>query len=70
MQTLREEFDARGTQAEDLQVIELEIRRMERCLQTFLDYARPPTPDCRPLDLAVPIGHTLALIAGRAGNKA
>ncbi len=69
VQTLREEFEARDTPAEDLQVIDLEIRRMERCLQTFLDFARPPKPDCKPLDLAGPIGRTLALIAGRARKQ-
>jgi two-component system, NtrC family, sensor histidine kinase HydH len=69
VQTLREEFEARGTPAEDLQVMELEIRRMERCLQTFLDYARPPQLDCKPLDLAVPISQTFALIAGRASKQ-
>jgi signal transduction histidine kinase len=69
VQTLREDLDARNTAAEDLQVIELEIRRMERCLQMFLDYARPPKPDCRPLDLTQPIGRTLALIAGRARKQ-
>jgi two-component system, NtrC family, sensor histidine kinase HydH len=69
VQTLREEFEARDTPAEDLQVIDLEIRRMERCLQTFLDFARPPKPDFKPLDLAVPISQTLALIAGRARKQ-
>jgi two-component system, NtrC family, sensor histidine kinase HydH len=68
VQTLREDSDSR-TADEDLHVIELEIRRMERCLQTFLDYARPPQPERRPLDLAVPIHRTLALIAGRARKQ-
>jgi signal transduction histidine kinase len=68
VQTLREDLEARGA-AEDLQIIEVEIRRMERCLQTFLDYARPPKPDFRPLDLAQPIGRTLALIGGRARKQ-
>jgi signal transduction histidine kinase len=69
VQTLREDLDARGAAAEDLQVIELEIRRVERCLQTFLDYARPPKPECRPLDLVQPIQRTLTLIAGRARKQ-
>jgi signal transduction histidine kinase len=68
VQTLREDLEARGA-AEDLQIIEIEIRRMERCLQTFLDYARPPKPDFRPLDLAQPIGRTLALVGGRARKQ-
>jgi signal transduction histidine kinase len=69
VQTLREDLDSKGNTAEDLQVIEMEIRRMERCLQTFLDYARPPRPDFRPLNLAQPIAKTLALIGGRARKQ-
>jgi signal transduction histidine kinase len=69
VQTSREEAEARGLSAEDLGVIEREIRRMERCLQTFLDFARPPRPACRLLDLAVPVERTLALVAGRARKQ-
>jgi two-component system sensor histidine kinase HydH len=69
VQTLREDRDTGTATAEDLEVIEQEIRRMERCLQTFLDYARPPKPHCRPLDLVQPIQRTLALIAGRARKQ-
>ena len=69
VQTLGEDLDARGAAAEDLQIIELEIRRMERSLQTFLDYARPPKPDFRPLDLAEPVRRTLDLIGGRARKQ-
>ncbi len=69
VQTLREDPEVRGSAAEDLQVIELEIRRMERCLQTFLDYARPPKPDFKPVDLEQPVARTLALIGGRARKQ-
>jgi two-component system, NtrC family, sensor histidine kinase HydH len=75
VQTLREDVEAQTLngegqeRAEDLEVIELEIRRMERCLQLFLDFARPPKPDCKPLDLAVPVDWTLALITGRARKQ-
>jgi signal transduction histidine kinase len=69
VQTGREDIAARGVPADDLDIIELEIRRMEKCLQTFLDFARPPRLERRPLDLALPVERTLALVAGRARKQ-
>ncbi len=69
VQTNREEAEARGTPAEDLVVIEKEIRRMERSLQNFLDFARPPKPDRRHIDLTEVIEQTLRLIGGRARKQ-
>jgi two-component system sensor histidine kinase HydH len=69
VQTTREELAAQGLSAEDLQVIELEIRRMERCLQTFLDFARPPKPSYRLGDIAEPIQRTVELVSGRARKQ-
>lgn len=63
------EADARGLPAEDLRVIEHEVRRMERTLQTFLDFARPPKPDRWRLDPVTVIDRVYTLVGGRARKQ-
>jgi signal transduction histidine kinase len=63
------EAAARGFPSEDLVVIEHEIRRMERTLQTFLDFARPPKPHRRPLCPAQVVERVFSLVAGRAQKQ-
>jgi signal transduction histidine kinase len=50
----------------DLAVLEEEITRLERLVQSFLDFARPPKPDMRVQDVRPLVEHTLSLVAGRA----
>jgi two-component system sensor histidine kinase HydH len=69
VQTNREEAEARGLPAEDLNVIEKEILRMEGRLNVFIDFARPPKPERRRVDLAAVVGETLALVGGRARKQ-
>ena len=69
VQTNREEAEARGLPAEDLHVIEQEILRMEGRLNVFIDFARPPKPERRRIDLAEVVGETLALVGGRARKQ-
>ncbi len=47
-------------------MIELEIQRLERSVQTFLDYARPPKLRRSRCDLVGLIRRTLSLVRGRA----
>jgi two-component system sensor histidine kinase HydH len=63
------EANARGLPADDLAVIDHEVRRMERTLQTFLDFARPLRPDRRRLDLAAVVERVTALVGGRARKQ-
>ena len=58
-----------GMPAEDLEYIEQEIRRMERCLQSYLDFARPRKPERRAMDLADLVDRTLALVQPRAAQQ-
>jgi signal transduction histidine kinase len=54
-----------GLSHRDLAVLEEEITRLEQLIQSFLDFARPPQPDKRVMDVRPLVEQTLAFTASR-----
>ena len=67
-QTLAEEITD-DNQSKDFEVVTDEILRMERSLNVFLDYARPPETESRHLDLAVLLERSLTLTARKCEGQ-
>jgi two-component system sensor histidine kinase HydH len=63
-QPQRDSIDSR-----DLAVFDEEIQRLNRSLQSFLDYARPPATTKRQVDLGTIAERTRQLLAGRAEQQ-
>ncbi len=55
--------------SDDLRLIESEVRRMEKSLGTFLEFARPPKMERRPMELRGLLIDTLALLKIRSVNS-
>jgi signal transduction histidine kinase len=58
-----------GLPPDDLAIIERELHRMEACIQTFLDYARPPQSERRRSDLLTVVRRGLSLVEARARRQ-
>jgi signal transduction histidine kinase len=54
----------------DLAVLHTETARLERSIQAFLDFARPPTLEKRPGDLREAVRQTIDLVAARGKQQA
>jgi signal transduction histidine kinase len=58
-----------GLSGRDLAVLEEEITRLERLVQSFLDFARPPEVEKRRLEVGALVEQTVGLVAGRAAQR-
>ncbi len=69
IQANREQLRKNGLPTEDLQLVEQEIRRMERSLNALLEFARPSPAERTRVDLRAVIDRTTALVEGRASSQ-
>jgi signal transduction histidine kinase len=63
---LSSEESGRGLSGRDLAVLEEEIRRLERLVQTFLQFARPPRLEKKTLDVRALVRESIDLMSARA----
>jgi signal transduction histidine kinase len=69
VQSASDQDQAAGLHGRDLVVLDEEIGRLERSLQIFLDFARPPQPEKRSFDVRGLVEQTVGLIVGRAEQQ-
>ncbi|MCA9218350.1 MAG: HAMP domain-containing histidine kinase [Planctomycetales bacterium] len=70
IQVNRAKFAEEGLPTEDLELVEQEIRRMERSVNSLLDYARPEPSTFEPVVIQSVIRKTVHLIDGRCSAEA
>lgn len=66
IQTNRAQLQQNGLPTEDLELVEQEIRRMERSVNALLEYARPVAAERRPVPIRTVIDRMKTLVDGRA----
>ena len=69
VQAAVERDDGHGLHGQQLKVVEQEIGRLEKSIQDFLDFARPPKLEKRQLDAREAIEQTIELVSARAERQ-
>ncbi|HEY1186999.1 MAG TPA: ATP-binding protein [Gemmata sp.] len=69
LETSRRDPAAGGLTEDDLNLIESELHRIEKSLQLFLDYARPPKLERSRADLTAVVAAALGLVRGRSEQQ-
>jgi signal transduction histidine kinase len=63
-----ERDDARGLSGRDLQIVSDEVLRLEKSIQTFLDFARPPLPEPAMVCVCQLVRNSCDLVAAQASH--
>jgi signal transduction histidine kinase len=69
VQVNRSKFADEGLPTDDLDLVEHEIRRMERSVNSLLDYARPERAEFKPCSVQEIVRKTVKLIEGRCNAQ-
>ncbi len=69
IQVNRNRFAEEGLPTDDLELVEHEIRRMERSVNSLLDYARPEQGDIKTFAVQDALSRTVQLIEGRCQSQ-
>lgn len=69
VQAALERGDEAGLKGRSLHVINDEISRLEKSIQSLLDFARPPVPEKSPVDINQLISQVFNLVNGRANQQ-
>lgn len=69
IQVNRHKFAEEGLPTDDLELVEQEIRRMERSVNSLLDYARPEQGETKTFPIQDAIRRTVQLIDGRCDSQ-
>lgn len=69
IQVNRTKFAEKGLPTDDLELVEHEIRRMERSVNSLLEYARPEANERKPLAIQNVVHNTVQLIDGRCDSQ-
>lgn len=69
IQVNRSKYASEGLPTDDLELVEQEIRRMERSVNSLLDYARPEQGEQEAFAIQSVIRKTIQLIDGRCGQQ-
>jgi PAS domain S-box-containing protein len=69
IQVNRTKFASEGLPTDDLELVEQEIRRMERSVNSLLDYARPEQGERAAFAIQSVIRKTVQLVDGRCGQQ-